>query len=251
MNDTHSHLDALSNEELYFDGVKTRTDLGGAARMKTAIDVLSEDNENTLILHAGDAVQGTLYYTAYSGEADFVLLNYYGIDAMTLGNHEFDKGPGSVANYIAWAHFPIISANIDADAEPLLRGKILPFTLKVLGHNTVAIIGATTKDTESTSSPGENLKFEDVGKSVKNTVNLLKSLGLNKIILLSHIGYEEDIGLAESVSGIDVIVGGHSHTLLGDQAEFAEFGLSVPAGYDYPTVVKNPDGKDVLVVQAW
>jgi 5'-nucleotidase / UDP-sugar diphosphatase len=251
MNDTHSHLDALTNEELYFDGVKTRTDLGGAARMKTAIDTLSEDNENTLILHAGDAVQGTLYYTAFGGEADFALLNYYGIDAMTLGNHEFDKGPESVANYIAWADFPIVSANIDAEAEPLLRGKILPYTLKVLGHNTVAIIGATTEDTESTSSPGENVKFENVEQSVRNTVNLLKGFGLNKIILLSHIGYEEDIELAESVPGIDVIVGGHSHTLLGDQAGFAEFGITVPAGYDYPTVVESPEGRDVLVVQAW
>ncbi len=251
MNDTHSHLEALSNEELYFDGVRTRTDLGGAARMKTAIDVLSEDNENTLILHAGDAVQGTLYYTAFNGEADFVLLNYYGIDAMTLGNHEFDKGPASVSNYIAWADFPIVSANIDTEEEPLLKGKILPFTLKVLGHNTIAIIGATTRDTESTSSPGENVKFGDVGQCVTNTVNILKGFGLNKIILLSHTGYEEDIELAESVSGIDVIVGGHSHTLLGNQAGFAEFGLTVPDGYDYPTVVKSPEGKDVLVVQAW
>jgi 5'-nucleotidase / UDP-sugar diphosphatase len=251
LNDTHSHLDVLSNEELYFDGVKTRTDLGGAARMKTAIDVLSMDNENTLILHAGDAVQGTLYYTAFNGEADFVLLNYYGIDAMTLGNHEFDKGPQSVANYIAWADFPVVSANIDATNEPALKGKILPYTLKVLGHNTVAIIGATTTDTESTSSPGANVKFNDVEESIRNTVRTLQSYGLNKVIVLSHIGYEEDLDLAESVSGIDVIVGGHSHTLLGSQTGFADFGLTVPAGYDYPTVVQSPEGKDVLVVQAW
>ena len=251
LNDTHSHLDVLSNEELYFDGVKTRTDLGGAARMKTAIDVLSMDNENTLILHAGDAVQGTLYYTAFNGEADFVLLNYYGIDAMTLGNHEFDKGPQSVADYIAWADFPVVSANIDATNEPALKGKMLPYTLKVLGHNTIAIIGATTTDTESTSSPGANVKFNDVEESIRNTVRTLQRYGLNKVIVLSHIGYEEDLDLAEAVSGIDVIVGGHSHTLLGSQTGFADFGLTVPAGYDYPTVVKSPEGKDVLVVQAW
>ena len=110
INDTHSHLDPLSNEELYFDGVKTRTDLGGAARMKTAIDSLSRDKENTLILHAGDAVQGTLYYSAFDGEADFALLNYYGIDAMALGNHEFDKGPQSVSKYIALADFPVVQS---------------------------------------------------------------------------------------------------------------------------------------------
>ncbi len=251
LNDTHSHLDPLSNEELYFDGVKTRTDLGGASRMKTAIEALGADKENILVLHAGDAVQGTLYYTAFNGEADFALLNYYGLDAMTLGNHEFDKGPQSVSNYIAWAHFPILSANIDADNEPLLKGKILPFTLKIFGDNVIGIIGATTKDTESTSSPGDNVKFNDVEESVSNTVATLQRYGLNKIIVLSHIGYEEDIELAESVPGIDVIVGGHSHTLLGNQAEFADFGITVPAGYDYPTVVKSPEGKNVLVVQAW
>ena len=251
INDTHSHLDSLSNEELYFDGVKTRTDLGGAARMKTAIDVLSQDNENTLILHAGDAVQGTLYYTAFNGEADFALLNYYGIDAMALGNHEFDKGPQSVSNYIAWADFPIISANIDAKDEPWLAGKIMPCIIKTFGSNRVGVIGATTTETESTSSPGENIKFEDVKESVRKYVRVLQGYGLDKIIVLSHIGYEEDLDLAASVPGIDVIVGGHSHTLLGDQAEFAGFGITVPAGYDYPTTVKSPEGKDVLVVQAW
>ena len=251
LNDTHSHLDPLSNEELYFDGVKTRTDLGGAVRMKTAIDDLSQDNENTLILHAGDAVQGTLYYTAFDGEADFALLNYYGIDAMALGNHEFDKGPQSVSNYIAWANFPIISANIDAADEPWLSGKIMPCIIKTFGRNSVGIIGATTTDTESTSSPGENIKFEDVKESVRKYVRVLQGYGLDKIIVLSHIGYEEDLDLAANVSGIDVIVGGHSHTLLGNQSEFSNFGLIVPDGYDYPTVAKSPDGKDVLVVQAW
>jgi len=251
MNDTHSHLEPLSNEELYFDSIKTRTDLGGAVRMKTAIDTLSADNANTMILHAGDAVQGTLYYTAFNGEADFAILNYYGINAMTLGNHEFDKGPSSVANFISWADFPIVSANIDASKETYLAGKILPYTLMTYGHNTIAVIGATTRDTISTSSPGDNLIFNEVEKSVADTVSFLKSFGINKIIVLSHIGYEEDITLAEAVSGIDIIVGGHSHTLTGDQAGFAGFGITVPAGYDYPTIVKSPEGKDVLVVQAW
>jgi 5'-nucleotidase/UDP-sugar diphosphatase len=251
INDMHSHLDPLSNEELYFDGVKTRTDLGGAARMKTAIDSLSRDKENTLILHAGDAVQGTFYYSAFDGEADLALLNYYGIDAMALGNHEFDKGPQSVSKYIAWADFPIISANIDAANEPWLSGKIMPCIIKTFGRNSVGIIGATTKETQSTSSPGENVKFEDVKESVRYYVTSLQGYGIDKIIVLSHIGYEEDLDLAASVSGIDVIIGGHSHTLLGDQAEFAMFGVTVPAGYDYPTTVKSLEGKDVLVVQAW
>jgi 5'-nucleotidase / UDP-sugar diphosphatase len=251
MNDIHSHLEPVSNERLYFDGIATRTALGGVVRTKGAIDALSADNVNTLILEAGDAVEGTLYYTAFGGEADFAILNYYGIDAMTLGNHEFDHGAARVSDYIAWADFPILSANIDAANEPFLAGKIPPYALKTFGRERVAVIGVTTPDTAAISSPGENIVFNDVEASLAHAVGLLQDQGVNKIIVLSHIGYKKDLDLAQSVSGIDVIVGGHSHTLLASQAVADRFGITVPDGYDYPTRVKSPEGKDVLVVQAW
>lgn len=251
LNDLHSHLEPLANEVLCFDDIPTRTDLGGAVRTKGAIDALRADNLNTLMLVAGDAVGGTLYYTAFGGEADFAILNAYGIDAMVLGNHEFDHGPASLADYLEWADFPLLAANLDVSREPFLAGKIPAYMLKTFGHEQVAVIGVTTPESASISSPGDTIVFEAVAASVAQTVALLQCQGINKIIVLSHIGYEADLDLAESVSGIDVIVGGHSHTLLGPQAEFADFGITVPAGYDYPTRVQSPQGKPVLVVQAW
>ncbi len=251
LNDLHSHLEPLANEVLCFDGIPTRTDLGGAVRTKGAIDAIRADNANTIVLAAGDAVGGTLYYTAFGGEADFAILNAYGIDAMTLGNHEFDHGPASLSAYLAWADFPVLAANLDVSREPFLAGKIPAYMLKTFGHEQVAVIGVTTPESASISSPGDTIVFNAVAASVAQTVGLLQAQGINKIIVLSHIGYEADLELAESVAGIDVIVGGHSHTLLGPQEQFDGFGITVPAGYDYPTRVQSPEGRQVLVVQAW
>ncbi len=94
INDTHSHLDASDNEWETFviDGVNTSVKVGGVTRLKTALDELRGSRENVLFLHAGDAVQGTLYFNVFQGDADFDFLNYLGVDAMTFGNHEFDKG---------------------------------------------------------------------------------------------------------------------------------------------------------------
>ena len=98
----------------------------------------------------------------------------------------------------------------------------------------------TTVDTAVTSSPGDTVTFNDVTRSVAESVAALTALGVNKIIVLSHIGYDEDVKLAHSVAGIDVVVGGHSHTLLGDPAQFAPLGI-IPVDETlkgpYPTVV--------------
>ena len=85
---------------------------------------------NVLFLHAGDAVQGTLYFNVFQGDADFDFLNYLGVDAMTFGNHEFDKGAAFAGRFVAKASFPILSANIDVTREPSLAGKVAPFLIK-------------------------------------------------------------------------------------------------------------------------
>jgi len=256
VNDTHSHLEPSDNEWEYFviDGVNTSVKIGGVTRLKTALDELRSSRGNVLFLHAGDAVQGTLYFNVFQGVADFDFLNYLGVDAMTFGNHEFDKGAAMAGTFVAEASFPILSANIDVSREPSLAGKVVPFLIKQYGSERVGIIGVTTVDTAITSSPGDTVTFNDVTKSVADTAVLLKDLGINKIIVLSHIGYDEDVKLANSVAGIDVIVGGHSHTLLGDPAQFAPLGIT-PVEETlkgaYPTVVKGPESETALVVQGW
>lgn len=260
VNDTHSHLEPSDNEweKLVIDGVDTSVKIGGVTRLKTALDELRGSRENVLFLHAGDAVQGTLYFNVFKGNADFDLLNFLGVEAMTFGNHEFDKGAAVAGGFVTKASFPILSANIDVSREPSLAGKVKPYLIKRYGSEQVGIIGVTTTITVVTSSPGDTVTFNDVTKSVADSVASLKAQGINKIIVLSHIGYDEDVKLANTVAGIDVVVGGHSHTLLGDPAQFAPLGITpVTTSADerlkgaYPTVVKGPENETALVVQGW
>ena len=253
INDTHSALEA-SDAVLTIGGQAYKARLGGFARLKTALDEVRAPGGNILTLHAGDAVQGTLYFNVFRGAADFDFLNALGLDAMTLGNHEFDKGPELLGGLVANARFPIVSANVDVSAEPALAGRIPPYVIKTFQGQEVAIIGATTPATPSIVPSVGRVRFAQAAASVAPVALALRKRGVNKIVLLSHNGYEEDLRLARTVPGVDVIVGGHSHTLLGDATSddgggYARLGLS-PVG-PYPTEVRGVEGQPVLVVQAW
>jgi 5'-nucleotidase len=248
VNDTHSHLEP-ADQTLMIDGVSTKAQLGGFARLKTALDELRSRETNVLMVHAGDTVQGTFYFIKYQGRIDSEFLNLLGIDAATSGNHEFDKGPGLLLGMIERANYPIVSANIDVSREPLLAGKLKPHTVKKIGPYEVGIIGVTTPEAAMISNPGRNVEFLDARESVMKSVRELKEKGVKTIILLSHLGYEEDMELAKKINGVAVIVGGHTHSLLGDRGRFSLLGLA-PAG-EYPTVVKDTEGKNVLIVQSW
>ncbi len=248
VNDTHSALEA-TEERLLIDGIPTKAYLGGFSRLKTALDSLRADSKHLLLLHAGDAVQGTLYFTRFEGAADIAFLNTIGVDAMTLGNHEFDRGPELTGRLVDQARFPIVSANLDVSKEPALAGKVKPYVIREVEGEKVAIVGVTTTYTPAAVASVGKVRFLDEAASVGATVKRLRAEGVERIVVLSHIGYENDLQLARTVGGIDVIVGGHTHSLLGDAAALGKLGLT-PSG-PYPTVVKGPEGKEVLVVQAW
>ena len=175
-------------------------------------------------------------------------MNWMRFDAMAVGNHEFDKGPSGLALLLGWAQFPFLSANIDVSAEPQLAGKIQSYIVKELNGEQVGIIGLTTPETPIISSPGDNVVFSDAAAATATCVTALSAQGVNKIIVLSHMGYSSDVALAQAVDGIDVIVGGHSHTLLGSSADLDNIGV-VGSG-DYPTVATSPSGQKVYIVQA-
>ena len=251
LNDTHSHLDATRVS--YTCGHRDyKAELGGFSRLGTAVGEMRRQELHVLFLHGGDMVQGTLYFTKYQGQADVDLFNAMGLDAATLGNHDFDQGTGVTARLVDTARFPFISANVDASQDPSLAGKIKPYFIKSFAGERVAVIGATTPYTAHLSRPGGRVSFREVAPKVAATVRELQARGIDKIILLSHIGYDEDLRLARTVPGIDVIVGGHSHTLLGGYRDTCRSGgLCLNSAGDYPTVVSGPVGKTVLVVQAW
>jgi 5'-nucleotidase len=248
MNDTHSHLEAAA-VNLWIDDVKTTVQAGGFARLKTALDEMRARHPHLLLLHGGDAVQGTLYFTLFNGDVEFDFLNLLGIDAMTFGNHEFDRGCGPIPGWIARSEFPWLSANIDFSGEPAIAALVAPYLIKMIQGERVAIIGLTTETTPQTTLDVGNAVFHDAVESARVQVAALEALGINKIIVLSHLGYEQDQALATQVSGVDIVVGGHSHSLLGNDDDMSIIGLT-PAG-SYPTEMSAPDGRRVLVLQAW
>jgi 5'-nucleotidase/UDP-sugar diphosphatase len=194
VNDVHSHLDEL-------------------AKAATAVEQIRSANPNVLFLHAGDEFLGTLYFTAHKGLADAEVLNLLGISAMALGNHEFDEGPAGLARFAENVSFPLLSANCEVSNEPILSGKIKPYVVLDVAGAKVGVIGVTTPDTAWSSSPGPNVTFTDPVSAVRAAVSDLSAQGIKVIVVLSHLGWDNDIRLAQSVAGIDVVVGGHSHTL--------------------------------------
>ena len=246
-NDTHDRLEPTTISGKDAAGKDFTMQYGGVARIKTAIDTLKQGAINPIVLDAGDVFTGTIYGMIYKGLADLAYMEAFGVQAQTIGNHEFDNGPKQLADYAKNATFPIVSANVDVSGEPLLKDLIKKSTTLEIGGQKVGIVGVTTQDTPITSSPGDTVKFLDALTSVQAEVDRLRSSGVTKIIVLSHIGYSKDLELAKKLKGVGVIVGGHSHTPLG---KYEGNGLPKSEG-EYPTVVRDANGKNVLVMQSW
>lgn len=246
-NDFHSRVEAINK----FDSTCSAEEagknecFGGVARMKTAIDSRKAElkDANVLVLDAGDQFQGSLFYTTYKSAPIAEFMNGMGYDAMAIGNHEFDDGPEELARFIDALKFPMVSGNVLAGLNTPIADKYKPYVIKEFGGEKVAVVSVLATDTDETSSPGDDVLFVDEIGYLKDAVKEIEAAGVNKIVLLSHVGYTVDQRIAAAVDGIDVIVGGHSHTLLSSTDEKA-------AG-PYPTLVKNPSGKDVPIVTAY
>ncbi|MGF1677203.1 MAG: bifunctional metallophosphatase/5'-nucleotidase [Rivularia sp. (in: cyanobacteria)] len=236
-NDHHAHLEAIEFN---------KDELGGILRRKTLIDKIRSQNAATkeplLLLDAGDIFQGTLYFNRYLGQADLYFYNELGYNIGTLGNHEFDRGQQVLADFISKAKFPLISANIQVDKNSPLANKIKPWTVLQINREKVGFFGLTTQETAILSNPGNGVTFTNPIKAAQKAVAALNAQNVNKIIALTHIGINADRELARQVNGIDIIVGGHSHTPLGNMP-----GATVP----YPIIEKSPDGNEVLIVTDW
>lgn len=247
INDFHSRIEAINKYDSTCSAEEAGKNecFGGIARVKTAIDSRRAElkDANLLVLDAGDQFQGSLFYTTYKSAPIAEFMNGIGFDAMAIGNHEFDDGPEELARFIEALKFPLISGNVLAGLNTPIADKYKPYIIKEFGAEKVAVVSVLATDTDETSSPGEDVLFVDEIGYLKDAVKELEAAGVNKIVLLSHVGYVKDQEIAKAVDGIDVIVGGHSHTLLSSTDEKA-------AG-PYPTLVKNPAGKDVPIVTAY
>lgn len=253
-NDHHSYFEGHSYDLSldYDDGLvgkeSVRLSLGGFPRIITAMNDYRDDN--TLVLNNGE-LNGTLYFSLFKGEVDFKVFNTLGLDAYQLGNHEFDEGEAHLRDLLETVNFPVITGNIRPTVDsPLFNSDIKPYVVKEIDGEKVAVIGVLkVEKTRESSLVTDAVEFDDEILSVRDHIYTLKDQGINKFIVLSHLGYEFDQVLAESVRDIDVIIGGDTHNVLDSTGELAGMGLDVDG--EYPTVVQDPDGKPVYIVQAW
>lgn len=217
----------------------THGNLDNAAKKMTAIKEVRAKKPKALLVDAGDVFTGTLYFNEFKGQADLKLMNLMGYDVMTFGNHEFDLGSSqaghqALADFIRGAKFSFVSSNVDFAKDDKFKGlfsdrissqpedgKIYNGIIKEVDGEKVGFFGLTTAETKDISSPGK-VEFKDYITEAEKAVKAFEGQGVDKIVAVSHIGYDDnqaidnDLTLAATVDGIDVIVGGHSHTKLNE-----------------------------------
>ena len=261
INDHHSRLDEESTT-LQLPNAAGATKfvampMGGFARVAAAMSEESSKSTNVIKLHAGDALTGDLYFTQSEGEADAAVMNTVCFDAMTFGNHEFDTGDAGLSKFLGFLNkdpqkcqTPLLSSNVSTSNTSPIAGKFQPYTTVTREGQKIGIVGVTIANkTKNASRPDVTTLFSDEVISTQKAIDQLVSEGVNKIIVVSHVGYEFDITkLAPKLKGVDVVVGGDSHSLLGPDS-LKTFGLT-PEGA-YPTRLTDLNGQPVCVVQAW
>lgn len=239
-NDFHARFDPINAYESNCSPEESAEGscFGGVARLATAIAAARDAAGASVLVDAGGQFRGTLYHTYYKGSVAAEMMNKLGYEAMAAGNHEFDEGPDALAAFATSASFPVLMANADVSGEVLLKGKILKSTVIEREGQRIGLIGLIREDTPVLSSPGPNIPFFPPVRALQAEVDRLEAEGINKIILLSHSGYHMDLDLAEAVTGVDVIVGGHSATYLSNVSDQAQG--------PYPTMVG-----DTAIVQTF
>ena len=239
-NDFHARFEPISkyNSTCAPEDNEAGECFGGSARLATAIEQARADVPNPVLFDGGDQFQGTLFYNYYKGKLAAEMMNRLGYDAMTVGNHEFDDGPEVLRGFMDAVEFPVLMSNADVSREPLLKDVIQKSTVIERGGEKIGLIGLTPQDTDELASPGPNVIFTAPADAVQHEVDRLTEQGVNKIIVLSHSGYGVDQRVAETTTGVDVIVGGHSNTYLAND--------DPDAAGPYPTMVGN-----TAIVQAY
>ncbi len=202
----------------HFSNTDSPMKLGGVARLKYKMDQLKKKNQNHILLDSGDWTEGTIFYTLNSGEANHRLMESFGYDAIVLGNHEWLVGPEEMYQGFVAADFkvPVLGANIQFDKIPLdipLQNYIKPYLVKEIGGVRVGILGLSTFEIiyDPFLEPGQI--NDPIRVATRYVKHLREQENCQVVILLTHTGLRTDKNLAQSVPGIDLIVGGHTHIL--------------------------------------
>lgn len=230
-NDTHSQIDPTSK------------DLGGVLRRQVVIDSIRAEHTGAILVDAGDMVQGTLFFTLYGGQAERDMMNALGYDIQILGNHEFDNGLDSIAAIYRGLNADKITTNYDVRGTAL-EGLMKPYVIRTVGDKKVAFIGINLDPKGMIADKNyTGLKYLDAVKAANSTAWHLKhNEGVDRVVAVTHIGYVADKGitdpeLVKASEDIDLVIGGHSHTLIdGKDASISPY-------------VANLKGDSILITQ--
>lgn len=229
MNDTHSHIDPQRSGDY-----KGR---GGVIEQAAYIDSVrcADGKRNVLLLHSGDFGQGTSYFTELGGDIEIDVLNSLKFDVVTLGNHEFDNGVDELARRLKRLKADVVCTNYNFDGTAL-ENLVDPYTIIRRGGKKIAVIGVLTDIMEVVDNEiAKALTYQEPADIVTRlAVYLKEERCCDMVICLSHLGFKEDKELAAQIRSVDLIVGGHSHTLLENKQ-----------------VVKDLAGEEVVIVQNW
>lgn len=228
----HSRLEAFPQNHALYAGQ------GGMQARAAMINEIRAKHKNVLLLDAGDIFQGTPYFNLFGGKPELELMSMMGYDAATLGNHEFDNGLSGISQQLPHASFPFICSNYDF-SKTILKDLTLPYRIIEKGGIRIGIFGLGIELKGLVSEKNyEKTRYLDPVAISREMVSELRSKNCHLIICLSHLGYEyshdqiSDVKLSASVDGIDLIIGGHTHTFL-----------------DEGVWVTSPEGKKVMINQ--
>ena len=232
-NDTHScvmPINPLSSDT-------AQADKGGFLRRASFVRQMREEHPHLLLFDSGDFSQGSAYYNLYKGEVEVSLMNEMKYDAATIGNHEFDFGMDNMKRIYSMAQFPIVCANYDFSGT-VLEGLVKPYVILEREGLRIGVFGLSPQMDGLVSAENyKGVKFEDPVSAAERVVGLLRGQEhCDVVICLSHLGWDiegiDDVEVIPATRGIDVVLGGHSHTY-----------------FEHPEIVKNADGKDVICNQ--
>ena len=235
-NDVHSYIDPFPADH------PRNANMGGVSRRAAMIETIRQENPNLLLLDAGDIFQGTPYFNYYGGELELKLMSMMKYDLGTMGNHDFDNGIDGFNSQMHHATFDFVTSNYDFN-NTVLQGKTKQYKIFDKNGIKVGIFGLGIELAGLVDS--KNYKETKYLNPVEIAQDLSRKLKHEQkcdlVICLSHLGYKykdeqdkiSDIKLATLTKDIDLIIGGHTHTFL-----------------DKPTILKNSEGKEVIVNQA-
>ncbi len=232
-NDVHSHLEPFPANDPKYAG------LGGIERRAALIRGIRAKEPNVILLDAGDIFQGTPYFNMFGGEVEIKAMSAMGYDATAIGNHDFDGGLDNLAKQLQHATFPMLVANYDFTGTPM-EGKTVPY--KIFEHEGIKTgvfgLGIEMAGLVDSRMYGKTVYLDPIVKAAEMVSLLRDQKKCDVVVCLSHLGFKyendkvSDMVLAKKSRGIDVIIGGHTHTFL-----------------DKATTVKNREEKDVVIAQ--